>query len=121
MNMHKYLVYTTYGWLAATGSLHFIVDVLSQWLRGKREPSVETTLYYGLNSAFALGQVAFGVLGIFVAWRAMHVLTQMPALILSLAAAFGWLAITFLFMDYWEPKFNAGVFFALIAGVLVAR
>lgn len=121
MTVHKYLLYTAYGWLVATGSLHFIVDVLSQWLRGKREPSLETTLYYGLNSAFALGQVAFGLLGIFVAWRAMGVLTQMPALILVLAVALGWLAITFLFMDYWEPKFNAGVFCALIVAVLVTR
>jgi hypothetical protein len=121
MNMYKYLVYTAYGWLVVAGSLHFIVDVVSQWLRGKREPSLETTLYYGLNSAFSLGQVAFGLLGIFVAWRAMGVLTQTPALILSLAAAFGWLAITFLFMDYWEPKFNVGVFCVLIVAVFVTR
>ncbi|HBK47469.1 MAG TPA: hypothetical protein DDZ67_13760 [Xanthomonadaceae bacterium] len=112
--MHKYIVHAAYGWLVLSGSLHFIVDVVSQYLRGKREPGLETTLYYGLNSAFSLGQVAFGLLGLFLAWRAMHLLSQTPALILSAAAGLGWLAITVLFMEYWEPKLNAGLFCVLI-------
>lgn len=119
--MHQYIVYAAYGWLALTGILHFVVDVVSQHLRGKRAPGLETTLYYGLNSAFALGQVAFGVLGLFLASRAMNLLSETPALILSIAAAFGWLAITFLFMEYWEPKFNVGIFCVLIVAALVTR
>jgi len=119
--MHKYIVYAAYGWLALTGVLHFVVDVVSQYLRGKREPSVETTLYYGLNSAFSLGQVAFGVLGLFLAWRAMHLLDETPVLILSVLAAFGWLAITFLFMEYWEPKLNVGIFCVLILAACITR
>lgn len=71
---------------------------------------METTLYYGLNSAFSLGQVAFGLLGLFLAWRAMNLLSETPALILSIAAGLGWLAMTFLFMKYWEPKLNIGIF-----------
>lgn len=119
--MHKYIVYAAYGWLALTGVLHFAVDVVSQYLRGKRAPSLETTLYYGLNSAFSLGQVAFGLLGIFLARRAMHLLSETPALVLSVAAALGWLAITFLFMEYWEPKLNVGLFCLLMVAALITR
>lgn len=119
--MHKYIVYAAYGWLTLSGVLHFAVDVVSQHLRGKRAPSLETTLYYGLNSAFALGQVAFGLLGLLLAWRAMHLLTQTPAMLLSVAAALGWLAITFLFMEYWEPKLNVGIFCGLIVAAFVTR
>lgn len=119
--MHKYIVYAAYGWLTLTGILHFAIDVVSQQLRGKRAPSLETTLYYGLNSAFALGQVAFGLLGLFLAWRAMNLLNETPALILSIAAAFGWLVITFLFMEYWEPKLNVGIFCVLIVAALITR
>ena len=43
--MHKYLVYAAYGWLTFTGVMHFVVDVVSQHLRGKHVPSTETTLY----------------------------------------------------------------------------
>jgi hypothetical protein len=119
--MHKYIVYAAYGWLALSGALHFIVDVASQYLRGKREPGLETTLYYGLNSAFSLGQLAFGLLGVFLAWRAMDLVSATPVLILSIAAALGWLAITFMFMEYWEPKLNAGIFLALLVAVFVTR
>ncbi|MDO8421654.1 MAG: hypothetical protein Q7S99_05790 [Parvibaculum sp.] len=119
--MHKYIVYAAYGWLALSGVLHFAIDVISQHLRGKREPSLETTLYYGLHSAFALGQVVFGLLGLFLAWRAMHLLTQTPAMLLSVAAALGWLAITFLFMEYWEPKLSVGIFCVLIVAAFVSR
>jgi len=89
---------------------------VSQHLRGKRVPSAETTLYYGLHSAFALGQVVFGLLGLWTARRALAVLTEPPVLILSLLAAFGWLAITVLFMKYWEPKLNTAIFCALVIG-----
>lgn len=119
--MHTYIVYAAYGWLTLTGVLHFAVDVVSQHLRDKREPSMETTLYYGMHSAFALGQIAFGLLGLFLAWRAMPLLSETPALILSAAAALGWLAITFLFMEYWEPKVNVSIFLVLIFTLFVTR
>ena len=119
--MHKYLAYSAFGWLAFTGVCHFIVDVVSQHLRGKRAPGLETSLYYGLNSAFALGQVAFGVLGLYLAWRALPVLKETPVLLLCMAASFAWLTITIMFMDYWEPKFNAGVFCVLVVACFAAR
>lgn len=119
--MHKYILYTAFGWLALTGVLHFVVDVVSQHLRGKHEPGVETTLYYGLHSAFALGQLAFGLLGLYLAWRATHLLSETPVLLLSLAAGLGWLTMTFLFMEYWEPKLNVSIFCALILAALATR
>ncbi|MEI5667820.1 hypothetical protein WBO78_25105 [Bosea sp. CCNWLW174] len=43
------------------------------------------------------------------------------AVVLCLTAAAGWLAITFVFMEYWEPKLNAAVFAALlVASVLMS-
>lgn len=119
--MHHYIVYTAYGWLTLIGVLHFSIDVVSHIVRGKHAPGVETTLYYGLHSAFALGQVVYGLLGLFLAWRAMHLLSQTPAMLLSMAAALGWLAITFLFMEYWEPKLNVGIFCMLIVAAFATR
>lgn len=119
--MQNYIAHAAYGWLAFSGVLHFIVDVVSQHLRGRHAPGPETTLYYGLHSAFALGQVVFGLLGLFLARRAHPLLTEPAVLLVSGAAALGWLAITFLFMPYWEPRFNAGVFCVLIVATMVVR
>ncbi len=119
--MHKYLVYSAFGWLTLSGILHFAIDVVSQHLRGKRALCVETTLYYGLNSVFALGQVAFGALALIVVSRAMHIFDAAPALIWSLVVGVGWLAAALLFMSYWEPKANAAIYCALIAAALVVR
>lgn len=49
--LHVSLLYAAYGWLLLSGALHFSVDVMGQYVRGKRSPGRETTLYYGLNSA----------------------------------------------------------------------
>jgi len=119
--MSKYLVYASFGWLTLSGMLHFLIDVVSHAIRGKHPPGPETTLYYGLNTAFSLGQVAFGLLGLFLAWRAMALVTETPVLVLTLAAGLGWWAVTFLFMSYWEPKLNVGIFCALTLAALVAR
>jgi hypothetical protein len=117
--MQKYLTYAAFGWLAFTGTAHFIVDVAAQYLRGKRAPGPETTLYYGLNSAFALGQVLFGLICLWIAWRQPGFLSARPVAALCLAAAAGWLAITFAFMEYWEPKMNVGIFAALLIAAIV--
>jgi hypothetical protein len=119
--MHKYAIYATYGWLTLSGTLHFVVDVLSQYLRGKRVPGPETTLYYGLNTTFSLSQVVFGLFGLFIAWRALPLLRTTPVLLLSLTAGLCWLAITFRYMGYWEPKLNAGLFCALVVVCFVTR
>lgn len=119
--MHKYLLYSAYGWLTLTGILHFVVDVVSQHLRGKHPPGVETTLYYGLHSAFALGQVAFGLIGLFLAWRAPNIFSEIPMLAVSLVAGLGWLAISFQFMHYSEPRLNISIFCVLILAAMITR
>jgi hypothetical protein len=120
--MHKNLIYAAFGWLAFSGSMHFIIDVLSQYIRGKRVPGAETTFYYGLNTSYALGQMLFALVCLFLARRAPDVLDSWPMMALSLAAASAWLAITFAFMGYWEPKMNAAIFGALlIAAIATAK
>ena len=118
--MHKYLVYTAYGWLSFTGVMHFAIDVVSQHLRGKHVPSTETTLYYGLHSAFALGQLVLGLLGLWLAGRAMDLLEEPAVVAVSLAATAGWLAISVLFMEYWPPRFNTALFGVLVVAAALA-
>ncbi len=64
--MHKYLVYAAYGLLTFGGVMHFLVDVVAQYARGKRVPGPATTLYYGLNTAYALSQVLFGLMALLI-------------------------------------------------------
>lgn len=120
--MHTALIYAAYGWLAFSGTVHFAVDVVAQHVRGKRAAGAETTLFYGLHSSFALGQVLFGLVCLWLAWSAPALLARPPVVALSLAAGLAWLAITFAFMGYWEPKVNAGIFIALlVAAAFTAR
>jgi len=119
--MHKALVYAVFGWLTLSGTMHFSVDVLSQYLRGKRAPGVETSLYYGLNSAYALGQVAFGLLGLFATWKALQLVDSIPVMLLSLAAGSAWIAIAFLFMEYKEPRIIGVVFCLLVVAAFATR
>lgn len=111
--MRRNLALAAYGWLAATGLLHFVIDVVAQFLRGARAPGTETMLYYGLNAAFACGQLMFGLLGLWLAWRMPQAL-QWPVFALTLFAAAAWLLIAWTFIAYREPGFNALVF-ALLA------
>lgn len=120
-HIHNYFLHAAYGWLALSSVLHFGADVVSQYLRVKREPSLETTLYYGLNTALSLGQLMFGLLGLYVAWKAMHLLATTPALVLALAAGLGWLAVSFFFIEYWEPKLNIAIFCVLIVAACATR
>jgi len=119
--MHRHLIYAAFGWLTFAGTMHFFVDVVSQHLRGVRTPSAETTLYYGLHSSFALGQVVLGALGLFLARRAPELLREAPAIVLFLAASIAWLSIAVLFIEYWQPKANAALFLALMLAVALTR
>jgi hypothetical protein len=118
--MHRWLFYAAFGWLALSGTLHFAIDVVSQHIRGVRTPGPETTLYYGLNTAYALGQVVFGLLGLFVALKAPPLLGEPALVALCLAGAAGWLAITFRFMEYREPRFAVALFGLLIVAASVS-
>ena len=112
--MARYLTVAAFGWRTLTGTLHFAIDVVSRYLRGKRLPGPETTLYYGLHSAFALGQILFGLVCLWAARRHPGVLRDPAIALLAGAGAAAWLALTFTAMDYWEPKLNLGLFVALL-------
>jgi hypothetical protein len=112
--MHKILVFVAFSWLTLGGTGHFVFDVVSQYLRGKRVPGPETTLYYGLNTTYALGQILFGVFGLLIARQALVILGQWPTVGLSLVAALGWLTISFMFLEYWEPKVIVAIFGVLV-------
>ncbi len=120
--IHKYLSYGAYGWLAFGAAMHFIIDVVSQKLRGVRAPSPETTLYYGLNSSYALGQLALGAVGLWLMLRAPELVREVPMMVVSLLAGLAWLAVTFLFMEYREPRFVSSIFLVLmLASVATSR
>lgn len=117
--MQRTLTFAAFGWLAFGGIAHFGIDVVSQYLRAKRVPGPETTLYFGLNTAYALGQILFAALALLALRAAPELFTRWPALALSFAAALAWLAVTFLFMEYREPRVMVGIFAALIAAAAV--
>jgi len=119
--MHKYLVYAAFGTLTFFGTLHFLIDVVSQHVRGVREPGPATDLYYGLHSAYALGQAAFGAMGLYLAWRAMPIMHEWPALLIALLAGLGWLAICLLFIEYTQPRFPIILYCGLMLGAVIAR
>jgi hypothetical protein len=119
--MQRYLLFAAFGWLAFSGIMHFAIDVVSHALQGRHPPGRETTLYYGLQSAFALGKAAFGLLGVLLAWRAPLVAGSAPVMSLSLLAGAAWLTIAFLFIDYRQPQFAAAMFLFLLIAATFAR
>jgi len=119
--MAKYVTFAAFGWLTLTGTLHFAIDVVSQHFRGKHVPGPETTLYYGLHSAFALGQVLFGLMCLWATRRQPDLLRDPAVALLATAGAAAWLTLTFSAMEYREPKLNAGIFIALLLIAIAAE
>ncbi len=121
MSLHKVFVNVAFGWLTFAGSMHFLIDVLAQYLRHKRLPGPETTLYYGLNTAYAVGQVVFGILGLLIARRAIEVLGEWPALLLCGTAAVAWFVIGLLSIEYPQPRFIVVIFGLLVIAMTLTR
>ena len=115
--LHGMLLYGAYGWLLLTGILHFAVDVASQYVRGKRRPSPETTLYYGLNSTYALSQILFATLALFAIRHGLAAMGQEYGLALGLFASCAWFSLCLQFMEYSQPRAAAAIFGVLLAGV----
>jgi hypothetical protein len=111
------LLYGAYGWLLLSGVLHFGIDVVSQYLRGKRPPGAATTLYYGLNSTYALSQVLFAALALFAIRQGMTAMGQWSGLALGLLAACAWFVLSLLFLEYPQPRMTVALFAALLLGV----
>ena len=114
--LHAELLYGAYSWLLLSGLLQFGIDVVSQVLRGKRVPGPDTTLYYGLNTAYALSQVLFAVLAVFAIKQGLTSLGSWPGVSLGLIAAAAWLALCFRFLEYPQPRATLLVFVALLLG-----
>jgi hypothetical protein len=96
--------------------LHFAIDVVGQYARGKRPPAgAATTLYYGLNSAYALSQVLFAALALLAISGGLLILGRWPGLILGFLAALSWLAVCVLFLEYRQPRMTVALFAARLA------
>jgi hypothetical protein len=119
--MRSKLLYAAYGWLLFSGVVHFTIDVLSQYLRGKRSPGPETTLYYGLNSAYALGQVLVALLALLMVRSGTPAIAGWPGFTIGFSGAALWLVICLLFVEYPQPRVIIALFAALLTGAALAR
>ncbi|WP_250009063.1 hypothetical protein [Actinoplanes sp. M2I2] len=99
-----------------TGVLHFAVDVVHQHLSGHRPAGTESTYYFGLHSAYALGQVAFAALAILVVRSGSDVMSKIPGQVISLAAVAGWFVICLKFIEYMPPRINIVIVACLLVG-----
>ena len=115
------LLYGAYIWLLLSGLLHFGIDVVSQYVRGKRPPGPATTLYFGLNSSYAVSQTLFAALALFAIRQGLTAMGQSSGLALGFVAACAWFVLCFLFLEYSQPRITVVVFAILLAGVAVTR
>ena len=115
------LLYCAYSWLMLSGVLQIGIDVISQHLRGKRVPGLETTLYYGLNTAYGLSQILFAALALYVTYQhGAQLLSRSVGLYLGLVAGIAWLAFCFAFIAYPHPRTTVAVFLALLVLAAIA-
>lgn len=121
VRLHGLLLYVAYGWLVTGGVLHFAVDVVSQSVRGKRVPSPATTLYYGLNSTYAVSQVLFGVLALFAVGHGVAAMGQGDGLLLGLLAACAWFVLCLRFIEYPQPRIVVAVYAGLLTAVALTN
>lgn len=110
------LLYVAYSWLMLSGLLQIGIDVISQHLRGVRKPGIETTLYYGLNTAYGLSQILFAALALHVTYQfGPQLLSRSIGLCIGLVAAAAWLAFCVAFIAYPHPRMTVVVFALLLA------
>ena len=112
--LHQTLLYAAYSWLLLSGLLQIGIDVVSQYLRGKRAPGASTTLYFGLNSAYGISQILFALLAFFAIRQGVVAMGQWPGVLLGLLAATAWFALSVLFLQYPQPRMTVALFVALL-------
>ncbi|MGI4828675.1 MAG: hypothetical protein ACRYFU_10875 [Janthinobacterium lividum] len=115
--LHGMLLYGAYDWLPLSGVLHFVVDVVSQYLRRKHAPSPATTLYYGMNSTYAMSKFLLAALALFAIRQGVAAIGHGYGLALGLLAACAWFVPCLLFVEYPQPRIAVAVFAALPAVV----
>jgi len=118
--MRTKFLYAAYSWLLFAGVMHFGIDVISQYLRGRRPAGPETTLYYGLNTSYAVGQVLMAALALLLLHSGSPVLYGRPGMGLGFLAAAAWLTICFQFIEYPQPRIIMAVFTALLISAALA-
>jgi hypothetical protein len=119
--MHKRLLYGGYGFLLTSGVLHFFIDVVGQHVRHKRTPGPETTMYYGLHSAYSLGQVVFALAAFMIMRTGSDLMSRPSGQTLGFAAATGWLAVCLRFIEYAPPKYNILVVQAFLTAAALTK
>ena len=112
--MHKTLLYAAYGYLLVTGVLHYLIDVVAQYARKHRAPSATTTMYWGLHSAYSLGQVVFALTALLLVHGGSPLFSQRSGQALSIIAVVGWLLICFAFVEYIPPRINMAIVLVLL-------
>lgn len=95
--------------------------MLSQYLRGKRSPGPETTLYYGLNSAYALGQVLVALLALLMLHSGTRTIAGWPGFAVGFTRAALWLLICLFSVEYPQPRVIIALFAALLTGAALSR
>jgi hypothetical protein len=114
--LHYSLLYGAYSWLLLSGLLHFAIDVVSQYIRGKRVPSPATTFYYGLNSSYAVSQILFGLLALFAIHHGLAATGQLSGILLGLLAACAWFVLSLFFLEYTQPRATVALYAAFLFG-----
>lgn len=118
---HRTLLYIAYGSIAVTAVLHFLADVVGHHYRIAKDGGAEPSLYYGLHSAYVLGQLAFGVAGLLIVGSGSDLLSQPSGQVLSFVVVIGWLAISFIFMPYIPPRANNALSLALLVAAACTK
>ena len=114
--LHSTLLYGAYGWLMLSAFLHFGIDVVSQQVRGKRPAGQATTLYYGINSTYAVSQILFSALALLVIHQGMTSMDRWPGITLGFIAACAWFGLCWMFFEYSQPRMAVLLFAALLVG-----
>jgi len=114
--LHSLLLYGAYGWLLLSAVLHFGIDVVSQYVRGKRPPGPATTLYFGLNSTYAVSQVLFAALALLAIHQGGTLMNRWRGITLGFVAACAWFVLSCLFFEYSQPRMATLLFAALLVG-----
>jgi hypothetical protein len=116
--MSRPLMLGALGWLTFGAVSHFVIDVVSQHLRGVREPGPARTAYYGLHTAYPLSQLIFAAFGFFIAASAPELLRTTGYRVIGVTATLCWLAISLLFVEYFPPKLIVAIFAVLFVAAM---
>lgn len=120
-SIHKIFAYLTFGWIVLSGGLHFVIDVISQFIRNTRIPGYETTLYYGLHTSYALCLLLFGLLGLIIAHHTIALLDHWSFILLTALATVAWLVIDYAFIEYQEPGIMISICGAFFLAFIFTR